>query len=67
VLTADRGALARHRSGNFSVGRFLEFLIVLGQDVEMTVRLTQNVRGRGFSREKTIVPAQTPVRLGPYG
>jgi predicted XRE-type DNA-binding protein len=30
-------ALARNRSGNFSVGRLLEFLTALGQDVKITV------------------------------
>jgi len=31
-------ALTRNRSGNFSVGRLMEFLTALGQDVEITVR-----------------------------
>lgn len=30
-------ALARNRSGNFSVGRLIEFLTFLGHDVEITV------------------------------
>src|SRR5258708_36921427 len=30
-------ALARNRSGNFSVGRLLDFLTALGQDVKITV------------------------------
>ena len=30
--------LMRNRSGNFSVGRLMEFLTALGQDVEITVR-----------------------------
>ena len=32
--------LMRGRSGSFSVGRLLEFLTALGQDVEITVRPT---------------------------
>lgn len=31
-------ALMRNRAGNFSVGRLMEFLTALGQDVEITVR-----------------------------
>jgi predicted XRE-type DNA-binding protein len=38
-------ALVRNRSGNFSVGRLLEFLTALGQDVEITVRHTRKVQG----------------------
>src|SRR5256885_13477843 len=30
-------ALARNRAGNFSVGRLLDFLTVLGHDVKITV------------------------------
>ena len=30
-------ALARNRAGNFSVGRLLDFLTALGQDVKITV------------------------------
>jgi len=30
-------ALMRNRAGNFSVGRLMEFLIALGQDVRITV------------------------------
>lgn len=31
-------ALVRNRSGNFSIGRLMEFLTALDQDVEITVR-----------------------------
>lgn len=31
-------ALCRNRAGSFSVGRLIEFLAALGQDVEVTVR-----------------------------
>lgn len=31
-------SLMRNRSGNFSVGRLIEFLTALGQDVEITVK-----------------------------
>jgi len=38
-------ALARNRSGNFSVGRLIDFLTALGQDVEITVRPTRKHHG----------------------
>jgi predicted XRE-type DNA-binding protein len=38
-------ALMRNRSGNFSVGRLIDFLTALGQDVEITVKPTRNVHG----------------------
>ncbi len=31
-------ALMRNRSGNFSVGRLMDFLTILGQDVEINVK-----------------------------
>lgn len=34
-------ALMRNRSGNFSIGRLMEFLTALDQDVEITVRPKQ--------------------------
>jgi len=34
-------ALMRNRAGNFSVGRLMEFLIALGQDVRITVKPTK--------------------------
>jgi predicted XRE-type DNA-binding protein len=37
--------LMRNRAGNFSVGRLMEFLTALGQDVKITVRPTRNVHG----------------------
>ena len=37
--------LMRNRAGNFSVGRLMEFLIALGQDVEITVKPTRKARG----------------------
>ena len=37
--------LMRGRSGSFSVGRLLEFLTALGQDVEITVRPTRKQHG----------------------
>ena len=37
--------LMRGRSGNFSVGRLMEFLTALGQDVEITVRPTRKPHG----------------------
>ena len=38
-------ALMRNRSGNFSVERLMDFLIALGQDVEITVRPTRKEHG----------------------
>lgn len=37
--------LMRGRSGSFSVGRLMEFLTALGQDVEITVRPTRKQLG----------------------
>jgi predicted XRE-type DNA-binding protein len=39
-------ALMRNRSGNFSVERLVDFLIALGQDVEITVRPTRKDHGQ---------------------
>ncbi len=38
-------ALMRNRAGNFSVGRLMEFLTALGQDVRITVRPTRRAVG----------------------
>ena len=38
-------ALMRNRAGNFSVGRLIEFLTALGQDVEITVKPTRKATG----------------------
>lgn len=38
-------ALARNRAGIFSVGRLIDFLTALGQDVEITVRPTRKDHG----------------------
>lgn len=37
--------LMRNRAGNFSVGRLMEFLTALGQDVQITVKPTRKARG----------------------
>jgi predicted XRE-type DNA-binding protein len=37
--------LMRNRSGNFSVGRLMEFLMALRHDIEITVRPTQKEQG----------------------
>ena len=37
--------LMRNRAGSFSIGRLLEFLTSLGQDVEVTVRPTRRDHG----------------------
>jgi predicted XRE-type DNA-binding protein len=37
--------LMRNRAGNFSVGRLMEFLTALRQDVQITVRPTRKERG----------------------
>ena len=38
-------ALMRNRSGTFSVERLLQFLMALGQDVQITVRPTRKAHG----------------------
>ena len=38
-------ALMRNRAGNFSVGRLIEFLTALGQDVRITVKPARKARG----------------------
>jgi predicted XRE-type DNA-binding protein len=38
-------ALLRNRGGQFSVGRLMEFLTALGQDVKITVRPTRKAVG----------------------
>jgi predicted XRE-type DNA-binding protein len=38
-------ALIRNRAGNFSVGRLIEFLTALGQDVQITVKPTRKAQG----------------------
>jgi predicted XRE-type DNA-binding protein len=38
-------ALMRNRAGNFSVGRLMEFLTALGQDVRITVKPTRKTVG----------------------
>jgi predicted XRE-type DNA-binding protein len=38
-------ALMRNRSGSFSVERLMEFLVALGQDVEITVRPSHRRQG----------------------
>ena len=37
--------LMRNRAGSFSVGRLIDFLTALGQDVEITVRPTRKEHG----------------------
>lgn len=38
-------ALLRNRAGSFSVGRLMEFLAALGQDVQITVKPTRKAKG----------------------
>ncbi len=38
-------ALARNRSGNFSVGRLIDFLTALGQNVEISVKPARRDQG----------------------
>ena len=42
--------LMRNRAGSFSVGRLMEFLTALGQDVEIMVRAKPRNRARGRIR-----------------
>jgi predicted XRE-type DNA-binding protein len=39
-------ALMRNRSGNFSVERLMDFLMALGQDVQITVKPTRKKLGQ---------------------
>ena len=39
-------ALARNRAGNFSVGRLIDFLTALGQDVKITVTPARKQHGQ---------------------
>lgn len=39
-------ALARNRAGNFSVGRLLDFLTALGQDIKITVTPARKQHGQ---------------------
>src|SRR6266436_8194139 len=39
-------ALARNRSGNFSVGRLIDFLTALGQDVKITITPARKPHGQ---------------------
>lgn len=41
-------SLARNRSGNFSIGRLIEFLTALGHDVEITVTPTRKHHGEMY-------------------
>jgi hypothetical protein len=36
----------RNRAGNFSVGRLMEFLTALGQDLKITVKPTRKEQGK---------------------
>lgn len=38
-------ALTRNRAGNFSIGRLIDFLTALGQDVEIIVKPASKVHG----------------------
>jgi predicted XRE-type DNA-binding protein len=48
-------ALMRNRAGNFSVGQLMEFLIALGQDVEITVKPSRKAHG-----EMSVVTREQP-------
>jgi hypothetical protein len=44
-MTEYDAALMRNHAGNFSVGRLMEFLTALGQDVRITVKPTRKAVG----------------------
>ncbi len=44
-MTECGAALMRTLAGNFSVGRLMEFLTALGQDVKITVKPTRKAVG----------------------
>lgn len=43
-------ALMRNRAGNFEVGRLMEFLTALGQDVKITVKPTRKTPYGAYNR-----------------
>jgi predicted XRE-type DNA-binding protein len=45
VKPQQAAALMRNRAAHFSVGQLIEFLIALGQDVEVTVRPARDGQG----------------------
>jgi predicted XRE-type DNA-binding protein len=45
VQQSQVSLLMRNRAGNFSIGRLMEFLTALRQDVEITVRPARKERG----------------------
>jgi len=45
VKQPHASALMRNRAGNFCVGRLMEFLTALGQDVGITVKPTRKAQG----------------------
>ncbi|HZU32858.1 MAG TPA: helix-turn-helix transcriptional regulator [Candidatus Angelobacter sp.] len=45
IAQSQVSALARNRAGNFSVGRLMEFLTLLGQDIKITVTPAGKERG----------------------
>ncbi len=64
-------ALLRNRAGNFSVGRLMEFLTALGQDVRVTVRADSEAGGGNGGGGRLIwrAPGSVPhtFRAGPQG
>jgi predicted XRE-type DNA-binding protein len=59
VKPQHAAALMRNRAAHFSVGQLMEFLILLGQDIEVTVRPSRVAKG-----EKSIA-APAPLPLSP--
>jgi hypothetical protein len=61
----------RGRSGSFSVGRLMEFLTALGQDVEITVRPTLKQHGEMSVTLGRVGVAQhgicRPIRSSTFG
>jgi predicted XRE-type DNA-binding protein len=45
VRQSHASALMRNRGGHFSVGQLMEFLIALGQDIEITVKPSREAHG----------------------
>jgi predicted XRE-type DNA-binding protein len=45
IAQSQVSALVRNRAGNFSVGRLMEFLALLGQDVKITVTPADKEQG----------------------
>ena len=61
-MTEYDAALMRNRAGNFSIGRLMEFLTALGQDVRITVNEAARLPG-DFPADIALPSTYTVVRV----